>query len=316
MGEVFETTDVELAEHTLSSTYGSMRLSAHGERRGMRLVHDRLTPAARLDQVSFAMAFDADAAPPGALIFGELTSGRVRHGSDHGDRRYGPGQPFLAAQPEHSYTATVVDAEAEVAVIDPTLPSELAESAPGPTPRPVRFTGYEPVSPRAAAQWHATYAYVRDTVLTGPDAASQPLVAASAIRLLAATALAVFPNNAVTDPTTADRRDASPPALRRAVAFIEENVHTDITVADIAAAAFVSIRAVQLAFRRHLDTTPTQYLRRIRLARAHQDLIAADPGSRTVTAVAYRWGFPSPSRFAAAHRRAYGVHPSRTLRAG
>src|SRR5262249_4117920 len=138
VGEVFETTDVELAEHTLSSTYGSMRLCAHGERRGMRLAHARLTPAARLDYVSFAMTFDADAAPPDTLIFGELKSGRVRHGSDHGDRYYGPGQPFLAVQPEHSYTATVADAEAEAAVIDPALPSELAETAPGPTPQPVR----------------------------------------------------------------------------------------------------------------------------------------------------------------------------------
>jgi AraC-like DNA-binding protein len=316
VGEVFETTDVELAEHTLSSTYGSMRLSAHGERRGMRLVHACLTTAARLDHVSFAMSFDADAAPPDALIFSELKSGRVRHCSDHGDRYYGPGQPFLAAQPEHSYAATVADADAETAVIDPALPNELAETAPGPTPRPVRLTGYEPVSPQAAAQWCATYAYVRDTVLASPDAAGQSLVATSAARLLAATALAVFPNNALTDPTTGDRHDASPPALRRAVAFIEENAHRNITVADIAAAAFVTIRAVQLAFRRHMDTTPMQYLRRVRLAGAHQDLMAADPDRRTVTAVAYRWGFPSPSRFAAAHRRAYGVHPSHTLRAG
>jgi AraC-like DNA-binding protein len=316
MGEVFETTDVEFAEHALSSAYGSMRLSAHGERRGMRLAHDRLTLAARLDHVSFAMTFDADAAPPGALIFCELTSGRVRHGSGHGDRCYGPGQPFLAVQPEHGYTATVADADAEAAVIHSALPNELAESAPGRAPRPVRFTGFEPVSPQAAAQWHATYAYVRDTVLTSPEAAGQPLVAASVTRLLAATALAVFPNNALTDPTTADRHDASPPALRRAVAFIEENAHTDITVADIAAAAFVTIRAVQLAFQRHRDTTPTQYLRQVRLARAHRDLIAADPDSRTVTAVAYRWGFHSPSRFAAAYRYAYGINPGRTLRAG
>jgi AraC-like DNA-binding protein len=282
----------------------------------MRLAHARLTPAARLDHVSFTMTFDADAAPLDALIFGELKSGRIRHGSDHGDRYYERGQPFLAAQPEHSYTATVADADAETAVIDPALLNELAETAPGPAPRPVRFTGYEPVSPQAAAQWRATYAYVRDMVLTNPDAVGQSLVATSATRLLAATALAVFPNNSLTDPTTEDRHDASPPALRRAVAFIEENARRDITVADIAAAAFVTIRAVQLAFRRHLDTTPTQYLRRVRLAGAHQDLIAADPDSRTVTAVAYRWGFPSPSRFAAAHRRAYGVHPSHTLRSG
>jgi transcriptional regulator GlxA family with amidase domain len=35
------------------------------------------------------------------------------------------------------------------------------------------------------------------------------------------------------------------------------------------------------------------YLRRVRLDHAHHDLIAASPGSQTVTAIAYRWGFSS-----------------------
>jgi AraC-like DNA-binding protein len=150
-------------------------------------------------------------------------------------------------------------------------------------------------------------------VLASPGTASHPLVTANAARLLAATALAAFPNNALADPTSQDRNDGSPVTLRRAVAFIEEHAHEDITTADIAAAAFVTIRAVQLAFRRHLDTTPTEYLRQVRLQYAHRQLSAADPQVESVTAVAYRWGFSSASRFAAAHRKAFGVLPSRTL---
>jgi len=53
--------------------------------------------------------------------------------------------------------------------------------------------------------------------------------------------------------------------VRRATAFIEQHAHTDINMADIAAAANVSIRAVQCAFRRHLNTTPMAYLRAVRL---------------------------------------------------
>ena len=87
-----------------------------------------------------------------------------------------------------------------------------------------------------------------------------------------------------------------------------------LSMADIAAACFVSIRAIQLAFRRHLDTTPQEYLRRVRLDRAHHDLMATDPAHASVTAVAYRWGFSSPSRFAAYYRQAYGHPPGRTLR--
>jgi transcriptional regulator GlxA family with amidase domain len=88
----------------------------------------------------------------------------------------------------------------------------------------------------------------------------------------------------------------------------------DTAIADIAANAHVTIRAVQLAFRRHLDTTPMAYLRRVRLDHAHHDLSAAGPEDKTVAAVAHRWGFTSSSRFAAYYRQAFGVHPSQTLR--
>lgn len=46
----------------------------------------------------------------------------------------------------------------------------------------------------------------------------------------------------------------------------------------------------------------------------HRQLQAADPDRDSVTAVAYRWGFSSPSRFASYYRRVFGVQPSHTLR--
>ncbi|MEU1390940.1 MULTISPECIES: helix-turn-helix domain-containing protein [unclassified Nonomuraea] len=61
--------------------------------------------------------------------------------------------------------------------------------------------------------------------------------------------------------------------------------------------AHVTVRAIQLAFRRHLDTTPLGYLRRIRLYHAHADPRAADPGrGDSVAAIAARWGFAHPGR--------------------
>jgi hypothetical protein len=35
-----------------------------------------------------------------------------------------------------------------------------------------------------------------------------------------------------------------------------------------------------------MDITPMAYPRQVRLARAHQEFVAADPGSQTVTVVA------------------------------
>lgn len=313
MGEVFETADLEIAGRILRGAYGDLRIGARGQRRGICLIQVPLSPLVRLGHSRFTMSLDLTGAALGVLVIGHLRDGRLACRSDGSARHLRPGDVFLAVQPDHPYTAAIDDAEVETAIIDPALPSQIADTAPGRTQQPVRFTGYAPVSPRAAGQWRATYAYIRDTVLASPDAAARPLLASNAARLLAATALAAFPNNALTDPTITDRRDGHPATVRRAVAFIDEHAHQDITTADIAAAAFVTIRAVQLAFRRHLDTTPMGYLRRVRLDRAHGDLLAADPARATVAATAYRWGFSNVSRFAAAYRRAYGVPPNHTL---
>jgi AraC-like DNA-binding protein len=165
----------------------------------------------------------------------------------------------------------------------------------------------------AALQWQRTVTYLRD-LLANTEAAAQPLIRGNAARMLAATVLATFPNTAVVDPTAQDRHDATGTTVRRATAFIEQHPDEDISVADIAAAANVSIRAVQFAFRRQLDTTPMAYLRTVRLDHAHHDLLATDPAQGdTVTGIAARWGFYSNSRFATRYRRAYGVSPRDTL---
>jgi AraC-like DNA-binding protein len=314
MGTVFETTDIEYAAHILSSSYGSLKIDGRGQHGAVRLAQAALSPSVRFDHNRFAMSFDTTGTRLDVLLIGHLRSGRVAYHVDGGERLYQPGDVYLAVPPGHPYAARSADTDVDLAVIDPALPGRLASAAPSRSGQPVQFTGSDPVSPRAARQWQATYAYVRDTVLTRPEANRQPLVAATASRLLVATALATFPNNAFTDTSAEDRRDGSPPTLRRAVAFIDENARRDITVADIAGAAHVTVRAVQLAFQRHMDTTPLGYLRQVRLEHARQDLAIADPGTQTVTAIAYRWGFTSSSRFAARYLQAYGVTPSHTLR--
>jgi AraC-like DNA-binding protein len=304
--------DVEATLALLSDLRGAVRIHAQGERGGMRLEQDRVGPVT-LDRTTFGLDMDADVDPTQALVFGHVTGGAVGFRIGTAEHWHGDSDAYLVAQPGHERTSMIRGGVHDQAVIDPVLPSQIAETAPCRTQHPVRFTGFEPISEHAARQWRATYAYVRDTLLPIPDTSAGQLIAASAAMLLVATALAVFPNDALADPTIEDRHDAHTETVRRAVAYIDEHAHLDITTADIAAAAFVTIRAIQLAFRRHLDTTPMEYLRRVRLEHAHRDLAAADPAHETVSAIAYRWGFPSPSRFAAAYRHAYGVSPSCTL---
>jgi AraC-like DNA-binding protein len=56
------------------------------------------------------------------------------------------------------------------------------------------------------------------------------------------------------------------------------------------------------------------YLRRVRMARVHEDLVAADPHLTTATIIARRWGFGHYGRFAAEYLRRYGRKPSETLK--
>ncbi|WP_344652381.1 helix-turn-helix transcriptional regulator [Cryptosporangium japonicum] len=176
---------------------------------------------------------------------------------------------------------------------------------------PWRFTATQ-ATPRDAARWRQVTRFVED-LLGEPEAAASPLLLGSAARLLAATAVTVFPNTLVPETTPADRLDAHPATLRRAVAYLEANPDLDLAVADIARAACVTPRAVQLAFRRHLSTTPMAYLRRVRLDHAHRALLAANPRDTTVGAIAARYGFADHSRFAAIYRQTYGVLPSSSL---
>jgi transcriptional regulator GlxA family with amidase domain len=83
---------------------------------------------------------------------------------------------------------------------------------------------------------------------------------------------------------------------------------------DIADAVCLTPRAVQYMFRRHLDMTPLQYVRRTRLHYAHAELLATEEGRGTVTAISARWGFANTGRFAEFHRKVYGQSPHITLR--
>ena len=244
------------------------------------------------------------------FVVNTLLGGAVAHDRGKASRRYRPGDVYLGACPGADITSRTRDARTHTVSLSGQLLAEVAATAPDVTPGPVRFLSPVPLE-GGARRWRETARFV-SSLLANSAVETAPLVIASAARLLAATALTAFPNTAVTEPTAADRHDAHPGTVRRAVSFIEASAGRDITVGDIAAAANVTSRALQLAFRRHLDTTPMAYLRRVRLDQARHELGRASKGA-TVTAIAYQWGFSSPSRFAEQYRAAYGELPSTTL---
>lgn len=306
----FSTTDPELAREFLNQTYGMQVLVSNRE--GMTRLAATVTDAG-----PFTVS---DMTLPGDLTFGitgsdtvsidTVIAGTIQVDRAKDTNRYQPGDVMLGSWPQASFTSRTHRVRGRAL----TLPVSLLYTVAGRAPSaPLRFVSPRPASAADRTRWTSTTGYI-DTLLASPAAAASPLIIGSAARLLAATVLVAFPNSWDTDPAARDRTDASTATLRRAIAFIDEHAARDISVADVAAAAHVTTRAVQIAFRRHYGTTPAGYLRRVRLHRARQDLLAADPARESVTAVAYRWGFASPGQFTAAYQQAYGVTPDQTLR--
>ncbi|MEW9555074.1 helix-turn-helix domain-containing protein [Nonomuraea sp. NPDC050783] len=183
-------------------------------------------------------------------------------------------------------------------------------------PRELRFTSMTPVSPALGRHFTNVLAMIHKDLARPDPALCHPLVATSMLNALAIAIVAAFPNTTMTTDYVSGPGAVGTAAMRRAIAYIETHADQPITTADIAAAAGTTARAVQYAFRRHHDTTPMGYLRRIRLERVHRDLQAADPADgATVALIAARWGFSPEGRFTAFYRDRYGVLPSQTLRA-
>lgn len=105
-----------------------------------------------------------------------------------------------------------------------------------------------------------------------------------------------------------------PRPVRRAAELLAAKATAPVSIPDIAEEVGLSVRALQLGFRTHLQTTPTEYLRSLRLRRVHAELADADPTETTVADVAMRWGFTHLGRFAASYRSEFGESPASTLR--
>jgi AraC-like DNA-binding protein len=249
----------------------------------------------------------------GYLLVGQMLSGRLRISSGRAEANPGYGELF-ALDPSVPMQIHWDAFRTGLLRLDLAVVNRVASELTGATPKGgVRFELARVRSPERARNWQGLVRYLTHDFLPNDLVCSSPLIHAQTMRLVAATVLDTFPNTtASSDPVRAGGADAG--VVRRAVAFIDEHAGEPIGVTEIAAAVRVGARTLQDAFRRHLDTTPMTYLRRTRLERAHVQLCTTDPGAgATVAAIASRWGFAHPGRFAASYRDTYGRSPSETL---
>jgi len=102
--------------------------------------------------------------------------------------------------------------------------------------------------------------------------------------------------------------------LRRALEYVHAHARDPIGTPEIAAAAGLSARGLQQSLRRHLDQTPGDLLRSVRLDGARKDLLRGDRDETSVADIARAWGFGHLGRFSATYRSRFGELPSESLR--
>lgn len=128
------------------------------------------------------------------------------------------------------------------------------------------------------------------------------------------TGLLTVQRHNYSDPLQRHFRPTPPLVIQRALALFEERPDHLPTVSELAAAAGISVRSLQVGFQQHVGMTPTAYLRDLRLQRARSDLLQARGTHLSVADVAYTWGFHHLGRFSMTYYKRFGELPSQTLR--
>lgn len=258
-----------------------------------------------LHSASFLGSVRGTVEPSGVYVVLWLTAGRASVDLGRDENRLVVGRPafFPTGRPfgfdAREYRDALVHFEA--AHLE-AVAAEMHGTAPG----PIRFSP----TPRDTVPWWSAVRVLRDTLAATPT--STALQRDTASRVAAVAALLAFAHRVAPLPETTSSVSAR--RLRRAVEFVHANADLPLGVGDIAEAAGLTVRGVQLAFQRAYGETPRHYLRGVRLDRARDELALGDPGSLVVGDVAARWGFVSGGRFAQHYSRRFAELPSETLR--
>lgn len=313
-----DTDDLGEAEAKLCENYGAMRICAKPDGASTRTRVWRVASGSlTLDEVEYGYDFDFTMAPLESILLCRMRSGVIEErGAGREPVVHGPGTvAAFGAHEGMEVHGTVRRAHYDLMVVDRAWLNDVAApvtAASGSRAYVTHLTSSTPQSPAAAKVVTDAIDYIRHGVLANTHAALDPLLAGAATRYLAAATLSAFAHTVSEQPT--EPIAGASVLVGRAVAFIDENAHVDISPADIAASANLTPEVMQMMFVKHRGCTPMQYVRRVRMDHAHRDLLAADPANCSVADIARRWGFGNLSRFAVAYRMAYGRSPRSALR--
>lgn len=228
------------------------------------------------------------------------------HGTQHTAGIFMPGRPVAIESAEgFAQLSLMISREQLRLEVQNLLGRELS--------RPLEFSGVVDLTTPGAQTMLQALRMIDEASRDDGGLLAHPLATQRLEQLLIHSLLFAQPHN-----HSAALAGSSPAAGVRPVSHAVELLRHDPahpwSVAELAAEVSVSVRSLQEAFRRSLDTTPMAYLRHLRLEKVHEELVTAEPGTVNVTEAAARWGFAHLGRFAAAYRSEYAERPSDTLR--
>lgn len=310
---LFASADLDEARERVARVFCPHRLDAHGPGFGARHHH---LPGGRLS-LNYIEYGARTRISPGELDRFYLVQIPLSGGAEirHGRGLYlsDPGKAAVL-NPHLPTEMTWEEGTRQVLVqIDRrAMQDHLATALGGPSDRPLTFAGPLDLTAGAGAALKRLVLWMVGEADQGQSPIGDGLMARQAESTVLSGLLEAAPHDHSC--LLLRRKDAPRPRhLRLAEGFIEAHLDRPITLEDVAAAAGVSPRALQLVFRAHRSTTPLAFWRQKRLERAHRDLIE---GRGSVTEIALRWGFQHFGRFSESYREAYGLTPRDTLRMG
>lgn len=114
-------------------------------------------------------------------------------------------------------------------------------------------------------------------------------------------------------PQKSNEYDGGFEIIKRMTAYIEENYSKTVTLDLLCRAGGVGRTACTKLFRKYVNTTPIDYVRRYRIAKSIELLQGTD---KTVTEIAYETGFAGVSFFAKTFKKATGITPGQLRKGG
>jgi AraC-like DNA-binding protein len=163
------------------------------------------------------------------------------------------------------------------------------------------------LSSQVASRFRSTLHFIFSQLSASHMSCTATLAAAYREVLLAGLSALITPFSA-----SISERDGGARLVKQACELIRDGACEPLRLNDVATTLGISLRHLQVSFRKHLGTTPQRFLRDCRLETAHRMLSFPSHGE-TVGAIAQACGLGHPGEFTLHYRERFGERPSETL---